>query len=269
MKKQSNLKGRVALITGGTRGIGFSIAETLGRDGAAVVVCGRNEKDLTAATAKLTKQGIKCLGVVADAANPAQVLDVISRIEKKFKRLDILVNNIGGVKQFANFEGLSDENWQQVFDDNIMSTVRFSRAALPLLKKSKHGRVVNISSLAGKRPGNFNPHYGSMKAAMIHLSKYLANQWGKYGIRVNAICPHTVRGGVWERDVKNKAKMFNLSYEEAEKKMIGEVSVHSPIGLVAELGDISEFVAYLVSDRAQFITGSAFSLDGGSFNALY
>lgn len=268
-KKQTSSKKRVALVTGGSRGIGFSIAEHLGSEGITVAICGRNEKDLTSAIRKLEKKGIRCRGYRADATKPEEVSSVISEIKKDFKKLDILVNNVGGVRQFSNFEDLSDENWHEVFEDNVLSTVRFTRAAFPLLKESGNGRIVNILSLAGKRPGNFNPHYGAMKAAMIHTNKYLSNQWGKYGIRVNAICPHTVRGGVWVRDVKNKAKMFNLSYEEAEKEMIEEVSSRTPLGAVAELHDVSSLVSFLVSPQAQFITGAAISLDGGTFNALY
>jgi len=268
LSSKKPLSGRVALVTGGTRGIGFSIAETLGRDGAAIAICGRNERDLGAAIRKLSKKGIKCRGYRANAGIPKEVLAVISGIKKDFKKLDILINNIGGVKQFSNFEGLSDEDWQEVFNDNILSMVRFTRAAFPLLKKSGKARIINISSLAGKRPGNFNPHYGAMKAAMIHTNKYLSNQWGKYGILVNAICPHTVKGGVWERDVKSKAKMFNLSFKEAERKLIEEVSSRSPLGAVAELSDVSELVAFLVSDKAKFITGTAISVDGGTFNSL-
>ena len=268
-QKLGMLHGRVALITGGGHGIGFAIAEAMAKEGAHIAICGRSEKDLNKATLSLKKKGFVCRSYVADADDDKLVRGVIAKIKKDFKKLDILVNNIGGVKQFSNFEGLKDSDWQEVFDTNVMSMVRFSRAAFPLLRASSHGRVINIASVAGKRPGNFNPHYGAMKASMIHLSKYLSNQWGKYGILVNAVCPHTVRGGVWERDVEHKAEKMGVSYAKAEQILLKEVSAGTVLHDVALPEDVAHLAAFLATDKARFITGSCLMVDGGVVNSIF
>ncbi len=267
--KKGELVGRTAFITGGSKGIGLAIALAMAKEGASIAICGRSKIDLDNALKSLEKTGAVCRSYVADASDKKAVERTLMNIKKDFKGLDILVNNIGGVKQFADFEGLTDEDWQEVFDMNIMSMVRFTRVALPLLKKSPHGRVINIASVSGKRPGNFNPHYGSMKAAMIHLNKYLSNQWGKYGILVNAISPHTVRGGVWDRDVSDKAEKDGLTQKQAEEKMIEQVASKTVINSVADLDDVTNIAVYLASDKGKFITGQCLTIDGGAVNSIF
>ena len=268
-EKKGELAGRVAFVTGGNRGIGRAIAETMADAGASVAICGLDKSELDSTLASLKNRGVKCEAYATDATRPDQISSAIASIKKDFGSLDILVNNIGAVKQFSNFEGLTDENWQEVFDINLMSMVRFSRAAFPLLCESKHGRVINIASVAGKRPGNFNPHYGAMKAAMIHLSKYLSNQWAQYKILVNTICPHTVKGGVWENNVENKAKMDRTSFEEAEKNLLQEVTSKTPLKDICLPSDVAELTVFLASDKARFMTGVCLTLDGGTVNSIF
>ncbi len=268
-KKAEELSGRVALVTGGSRGIGLSIAIALAKEGADVAICGRVKKDLDEALKSLKAINPNCRAFIADSAKPEQVNKVISEIKKHWKKLDILVNNIGGMGTFTNFEESTDSDWQDAFDLNIMSMVRFSRIAFPLLKDSSFGRVINMASVSGKRPGNFIPHYGAMKAAMIHLNKYLSNQWGKFGILVNAIAPHTVKGGAWHRDVADKAKKESLSISEATAKLSEEVARKTVINSVAELEDVTNMVVYLASDKARFITGQCLVIDGGAVNSIF
>ena len=267
--KKGELSGRVAFITGGSRGIGLAIAEAMAKNGAGIAICGRDKKALDSAIQLLKKRGGLCKGYIADATNPKDVTLTLNRIKNDFGRLDILVNNIGGVRQFSNFEKLTDLEWQEVFDVNIMSMVRFTRASFPLLRASPCGRVINIASVAGKRPGNFNPHYGAMKAAMIHLSKYLSNQWGKYGILVNSMSPHTVKGGVWDRDVASKAIREKLTIELAEEKMTEEVADKTVLHGVVGLDDVANLAVYLASDKAKFITGLCLTIDGGAVNSIF
>ncbi len=267
--KKGDLVGRFALVTGGSHGIGFSIAKAMAKAGASVAICGRDKKSLDRAIKTLKKIKSNSRGYVVDSNNLKEVQEAVKNIKRDFKRLDILVNNIGGVRQFSNFKGLKDEDWQEVFDTNIMSMVRFCRVAFPLLRESGKGRIINIASVAGKRPGNFNPHYGATKAAMIHLSKYLSNQWAKHKILVNAICPHTVKGGVWQRDVANKAKIMKLSSKEAERLMFEEVISKSPLHEICLPEDVANLAVFLASDKAKFITGSCLMLDGGAVNSIF
>lgn len=267
--KKGELSGRVAFITGGNRGIGLAIADAMAEEGAGIAICGRDKKALDSAVKLLKKKRILCKGYVADATNLKDINQTLNQIMKDFGRLDILVNNIGGVRQFSNFEKLEDSEWQEVFDVNVMSMVRFTRASFPLLQASPYGRVINIASVAGKRPGNFNPHYGAMKSAMIHLSKYLSNQWGKYGILVNSISPHTVKGGVWHRDVASKAIREKLTVEQAEKNLTEEVAGKTVLHGVVGLDDVANLAVYLASDKAKFITGLCLTIDGGAVNSIF
>ena len=273
MSSKSNAKkelsGRVAFITGGTRGIGLSIALAMASEGASIAICGRSKEHLEEALKRLKKTKVKCKGYIVDSSDPKQVIKTLENIKKDFKKLDILVNNIGRLDHFSDFLGLSDQHWQQVFDVNIMSMVRFTRASFPLLKISKHGRIINIASVSGKRPGNFVPHYGAMKAGMIYLSKYLSNQWGKYGILVNTIAPHAVRGGAWEHDSSDRAKKDGITIAEAKKIMEKEISSKTVINKMAELDDISNLAVYLAGDKAKFITGQCLMVDGGAVNSIY
>lgn len=267
--RQGELAGRIALVTGGSRGIGRAIADMMARDGATVLVCGRNKKHLASAILSLKKRNPSCRAYAVDVNSAEQITVMLGKVRRDFGRLDILVNNIGGVRQFSDFNGLTDSDWQEVFDLNLMSMVRFSRAAFPLLRKSRYGRVINIGSVAGKRPGNFNPHYGAMKAAMIHLNKYLSNQWARYKILVNAICPATVKGGVWKRDVANKAQIQKLSLKEAERLMLEEVTAKSPLHEICTPEDIGNLAVFLASDKARFITGTCIMADGGTVNSIF
>lgn len=269
IKKNKELSGRVAFITGGSRGIGLDIALSMAREGASIAICGRSRKHLDEALILLKETGVKCVGYVADSSDLKQVEKTLDNIKKDFKGLDILVNNIGRVGHFSDFEGLSDLDWKEAFDINIMSTVRFTRASFPLLKVSKHARIINMASVAGKRPGNFIPNYGAMKAGIIHLSKYLSNQWGKYGILVNSISPHTVKGGSWYDDLVDRAKRDGITITEAKKIMIKEITSKTVINSMAELDDVSNLAVYLASDKAKFITGQCLTVDGGAVNSIY
>jgi len=269
-KRTGELAGRVALVTGGSKGIGFAIAKALGEEGAKVVITARGFLTLRSARDELRKGGVECeMEALYPDLHKDPFAEVLFNVGCKFSKLDILVNNIGGVRQFSKFDELADEHWQEVFDANLMSMVRFSRVALPLLKKSDHASVVNIASVAGKRPGNFNPHYGAMKAAMIYLSKHLSNQWGKYGIRVNAIAPHTVKGGAWKRDIANKARMDHISVRKAEEAMLRDVASKVPLGVIPMPQDVANLAVFLASDRARLITGTCIMLDGGVVNSIF
>ncbi|MFH1162120.1 MAG: SDR family NAD(P)-dependent oxidoreductase [Candidatus Jorgensenbacteria bacterium] len=268
--KTKELAGRVALITGSSKGIGKQIALTLAREGADLVICGRDSTALEGTAGKIEAFGVAAYPVSLDATKLEDVQKLFWGTIASIGRLDILVNNIGGVRQFAKFSDLTDDDWHEVFETNLMTAVRFTREAIPWLEKSEHARIINIASVAGKQPGDWNPHYGAMKAGLIHLSKSLARLLGPKGIRVNAICSSTVRGdGVWARDVQSKARMDVTSFEDAEAAMEKSVRAKAPLGEICEPGDIAELVAYLASDRARFITGGCIQVDGGTVSSIF
>lgn len=257
---KSKLTGRIALVTGGGSGIGRVISLALAREGAEIIICGR---ELTALH-ETAKQIPDSIYFSLDATRPEGVKNLFQIAMKKFGRLDILVNNIGGVRQFKEFPDLTDDDWQEAFDLNVMPTVRFTREAIPWLLKSEHANIVNIASVSGKKVGNWNYHYCAAKAAELNLTQGLAGYLAPKGIRVNAICPSTVKGdGMWERDIKDLAHRKNLLLDEARKHMEEGVQRKIPLGKICTPEDVAEAVVFLVSNEAKFITGTAMMLDGG------
>ena len=268
--RSGELIGRVALVTGGSKGIGKVIALSLGRAGADIVICGRDEGALKRTAKEIDDLDSRAYTHALDATKLEEVRSFFERTISSIGRLDILVNNLGGVRQFAKFTDLTDSHWYEVFDTNLMTAVRFTREAIPWLEKSAHARIVNIASVAGKQPGDWNPHYGAVKAGVIHLSKSLARYLGPKGVRVNAICSSTVKGeGAWARDVRSKAHMEGISAEEAEAAMERTARAKAPLGEIGAPQDIAELVAFLASDRARFITGTCIQVDGGTVSSIF
>jgi 3-oxoacyl-[acyl-carrier protein] reductase len=258
-----DLQGRVALVTGASRGIGKAIAEAFAREGAELIICSSNAQHMATAKTDLEALGAKVTTYTLDATKPEEVRAMFTDVVSKRGSLDILVNNIGRVMEHAKFEELSDEQWLATWQLNFMTAVSFTRAALPFIKKSPAGRIINISSTAGRQPGNFNPHYGAAKSALETLTKYLANELAGQKILVNAIAPSTVNGGIWETHIADKSQRENVSLEEATRRMEDEVKKKTPLGEVGTPQDVAELAVFLASDRAKFITGSCISVDGG------
>ena len=180
------------------------------------------------------------------------------------------MNNIGWVDTIIPFEELTDELWYRAFEFNVMTTVRFCREAIPWLEQSKHANIVNIASMSAKQVGAWNYHYCAAKAAQVNLSSGLSRHLGKKGIRVNAVCPSTVKGeGMWERDVPDSARIRGTSLEEAAVHIEKKVRAKTSLNAICVPEDVAEFVAFLVSDRARFITGTAVSIDGGGTRSVF
>jgi 3-oxoacyl-[acyl-carrier protein] reductase len=182
--------------------------------------------------------------------------------------LDILVNNAGGAPKFAAFDDLDDADWMDSYDLNVMSAVRFVRASVPYLTLSRNARIINISSISGLEPGGYNPHYTNTKAAVLNLTKYLANYYAQRGILVNAVCPGPVYSDSWERNVKRLASERNLSMEEARNRVDIEESGKVPLRRVGNPEDVAALALFLASDQSKWITGSCFPIDGGKMRSF-
>lgn len=245
----AELQGRTALVTGGAQGIGFAIAELLGRRGAGVAV--NDLRPDAAALAVQTLQGmqIDALDVVGNVAEAADVQRMFGEVLGRFGRLDILVNNAGVLFPTA-LEETSDSEWQLVIGTNLTGTFLCCRAAIPELRKAGGGRIVNLSSSAGKSVSTIGgPHYTAAKAGVLGLTRHLARQLASDNITVNAVCPglintEMVRSTISAERIDAYAKSF-------------------PVARLGEPSEIAELVGFLVSERAAYITGASLDINGG------
>ncbi len=229
---------KLALVTGGTRGIGLAIAETLLRDGARVIVCGREPATLPGLEA-----------VTADVTQPSQLAELAAYAGP----VDILVNNVGGSLGGGKFTASTVEQWHGAFALNLMPAVILSQALLPGMRDRRWGRIINISSIWGRESGG-GAAYNAIKAAMISMSKNLANEVVRDGVLVNCVAPGSVwfPGGGW--DLKQQANPAAIA------KFIEE---DLPRGSFGQPQEVAELVAFLASDRASLLAGACIPIDGG------
>jgi len=240
------LSGKACVITGSTGGIGLETAKLLIAEGARVVTNGRGEAPRVG----------ELLHVRADLAEPEAPAAVVEAAVHALEGLDVLVNNVGFAVQ-ARFEEVTDEQWDSMWQLNVMSYVRAIRAALPHLRESR-GSVVNVSSTAGKRPSGAMPHYSVTKAAVLSLSRLVADLYAGEGIRCNAVTPGPTATEAWLGE-------GGLADQQGEREeVLAKVGAGRPLGRLAEPEEIAAVIAFLASERASYVTGAAWSADGGT-----
>jgi len=263
------IKGRIALVTGGSRGIGAAIVRQLAQEGVKVIFCARASATMTELESEVCAGGGTCLGIPVDVFDSAAVLAAVDKAAATWGGLDILVNNVGGAGRFGGFEDLKDEDWIKAYEFNVLSMVRFTRAALPYLRESTLKRVINISSISAHQPGQHNPHYCVTKAATVNLGKHLANMLAKEKILVNTICPGPVHSESWENNIRQVADKQLISIDEARNMVEVEESSKIPLNAIGEAEHISSIVALLASPGSSWTTGSCFHLNGGKLAAAF
>jgi NAD(P)-dependent dehydrogenase (short-subunit alcohol dehydrogenase family) len=241
------LRDRACLVTGSTDGIGLATARLLVEEGARVVTCGRTEAP-----------GIgEAHHVQADLGMAGEPERAVEESAQSLGGLDVLVNNVGVARQ-AKFEEVPDEEWDAYWQLNVMSYVRAIRAALPHLRASQSAAIVNVSSTAAKRPSTGMPHYSVTKAAVLSLSRLVADLYAKDGIRCNAVTPGPTATRAWLGE-------GGLADQQGERdEVLAKVGAGRPLGRLAEPDEIAGVVAFLCSERASYVTGAAWSADGGT-----
>jgi NAD(P)-dependent dehydrogenase (short-subunit alcohol dehydrogenase family) len=252
------LGGRVCLVTGSTSGIGLETARLLAAEGARVAVAGRYSERVEAAR---TSAGAE-LGIVADLAEAGAADEVVAATVEAIGPVDCLVNNVGDAYQIG-FEELSDRQWDEMWQLNVMSYVRAIRAVLPAMRERGAGVIVNVSSTAGKRPSTGMPNYSVTKAAVLSLSRLVADLYAGEGIRCNAVTPGPTATPAWLGDgglADQQAARTGKTREEVLKA----VGAGRPLGRLAESEEIASVVVFLCSERASYVTGAAWSADGGT-----
>ena len=249
------LKGKVALITGGSRGLGRAIALGLAREGCNVVVSARGEEALDQAVAELREAGVDVLGVPADMTNAADIQRLAAQTVARFGTVHVLVNNVGGSR---GGQVLTDEDWQGALDINLFAAIRTTRLVLPYMQKQGYGRIINVSSIYGRESGG-NPTYNAAKAAVISFSKTLALQMAPTGITVNALCPGSILfpGGGWARRV-----------EQDPDAMLEFIRRDMPAGRFGKAEEIAAVAVFMASEPASLLTGAAINVDGGQSRSL-
>jgi NAD(P)-dependent dehydrogenase (short-subunit alcohol dehydrogenase family) len=242
------LAGRACLVTGSTRGIGLEVASLMVGEGARVATCGRGDAP-----------GVgEALHIACDLSIPGEPERVVVETVASLGGLDVLVNNAGIARQ-ARFEDVPDEEWEAYWQLNVMSYVRAIRAALPHLREAQAAAIVNVSSTAGKRPSTGMPHYSVTKAAVLSLSRLVADLYAKDGIRCNAVTPGPTATDAW----LGEGGLADQQGGEREE-VLAKVGAGRPLGRLATAEEIASVVVFLCSDRASYVTGAAWSADGGT-----
>jgi 3-oxoacyl-[acyl-carrier protein] reductase len=252
------LRDRVCIVTGSTAGIGRETARLLVEEGARVVVCGRDPGSVEQARDELGA----ALGVPGDLAEPDAPAELVRRSVEELGRVDCLVNNVGVAFQ-TSFDELQDEDWDAMWQLNVMSYVRAIRAVLPGMRERGFGRIVNVSSTAGKRPSTGMPNYSVSKAAVLSLSRLVADVYAKDGILCNAVTPGPTASPAWIGD-GGLADQAAARSGKSRAEVLAGVGKGRPLGRLAEPEEIAAVIVFLCSDRASYVTGAAWSADGGT-----
>ena len=252
------LKDRICLVTGSTAGIGLETARQLVAEGARVVISGRDADRAEQARA----QAGAALAVACDLAQPGAAGQLVAETTAALGPIECLVNNVGDAYQ-VGFEELTDEQWEAMWQLNVMSYVRCIRAVLPGMKEARAGAIVNVSSTAGKRPSTGMPNYTVTKAAVLSLSRLVADLYAKDGIRSNAVTPGPTATEAWLGE-GGLADQQAARSSKTREEVLRSVGAGRPLGRLAEPQEIASVIAFLCSDRASYVTGAAWSADGGT-----
>lgn len=258
------LKGKVALVTGGSRGIGKAVALALGREGCRVAICARDGTLLRQAAEELRRTtGSEVVPVVANLTRMEDVTRMVEALIAQFGRIDILVNNAGSAPG-GILENLTEQDWEQALQLKFMGYVRCCKAVLPHMRKQRGGRVVNIVGNDGVKHSYWEITPGAANAADLNLTLSLAEQYGKDNITFVAINPGPVRTERWSSLVVQMAKDRGISVEEADRRATSSI----PLGRICTVEEVADLAAYLASDRAHFINGTMINIDGAQRKAL-
>lgn len=253
------IAGKIALVTGGSRGLGRAAAMSLAGEGVNVAICGRTRETLDTTVGDLKALGVRSVGVVADVSDPPSLESLHDEVVASLGAIDILVNNAGGSGTKANIDDTSLDDFKAVFDLNLFGSYRLMELVLPYMKQQAWGRIINIASVYGRESGG-KLSYMAAKAALIAATNHAGRSLAKTGVLVNSIAPGSIKhaDGSWER------------YERDNPPEVVEafISQNLPMGKWGWPEPVGDMVAFLASDRAGLITGACIPVDGGQGGSL-
>ena len=253
------LKGKVAVVTGGTEGIGRATALRLAREGAKVAICARRQEPLDKTAAEIKKTGAEVLTVSADMSKAADIDRFMKAVVERFGRVDILVNN-AGTSARGKFLELEDKTWSSDIELKVFGAIRCTRLAVPHMKKNGGGRIVNITISGAKQPGAESYPTSVSRAAGLALTKALSKEYAADNILVNTVCIGKIKSGQHERRYTKEGRKAEDYYKEVSKDI--------PLGRVGEAEEVASVITFLVSDAASYVTGTSVNLDGGISGTL-
>lgn len=250
IKDNFSLNGKVAIITGSSKGIGKSIAQGLAENGAKVVVSSRKKQAVDTVVEEFEKEGLEAFGVPCHIAHPEQRQNLVDATIEKYGRIDVLINNAAINPYYGPIEGASEDVFDKIMNVNVKAPWLLSNLVFPHMKKQGGGSIINISSVEGLRPGYGLGLYSATKSALIMLTKNQAKEWGGYGIRANVICPGLIKTkfseGLW-----------------SDEKLVNRFTETIPLHRIAHADEMAGLAMLLASNAASYMTGGVYVADGG------
>ncbi len=261
------LAGRVCAVTGASRGIGRAVGRRLCEEGASVLFIARSADPLADAVAEAIDAPGEAMALALDVTEPDAGERMLATASERFGRLDVLVNN-AGIARWRALEEVPDADWQGAWELNVMAPLRAMRAAIPGMRERGWGRIVNVSSSAGKRPSAMMPEYSVAKAAELSLSRLVADLYAKEGVIVNAVCPGPTKSELWmdEGGLLDQSQRAGGHRERSDA--LEAAGAKRPIGRLAEVGEIAATIVFLCSEHASYVAGAAWSVDGGTVQVI-
>jgi len=260
------IKGRSAIVTGGSRGIGRETARQFLEEGARVLICGRNAETLERTRAELAKAtGGEIHAIVADMTKPGDIERLVATAKEKFGSVDILVNNAGQMYS-GRFDVMTDAGLKEQLETKLFGFLRAIRLVYPLMKAQRWGRIVNLIGGAGKEPDPYMFGSGITNSGLLNITKSLSTEFGEHNVLVNAVCPGWVDTNLWRRNAQGLAAELGAQSEEEARRQAARKNSLNRFGRPEELANA---IVFLCSERASYITGVSLNLDGGRLKSLW